>query len=262
MVRTGTFERGGCLIEQDRRLSQVIARRPPGVTGHQWSTAGRGRLDFVVRDAATGLAAFAVVFGDSVAPDDRGDRMINAVAEAVGLGILRIDSPTLRPQGRRIIEYVLDARAYTDFMTAHVPDSPGFREIVGRLPDGREGFVNDLGALARAAAIDAYAARQLNDPLLRGLRVQWTDGPAEGWGWLDVGDGQVLFERVTVWPRRVSCGVDAAQFAEDLAALAVGERLRTLDGLIPKTEVRQALERLRLRRHQLADPHATDHITL
>jgi len=264
MASTESFERGGCVVWPGRRLGQVVPRRPAGTTGHQWSAASRAVLDFLVCDGAAGTPAFAVVMTGPAG--ERADRAVDAVCDAVGVGLLRIRSGTLRPEphGRRIVEYVLDARAYGDSGAAGA--GPHYREIVGRLPDGREGFVNDLGALARAAAIEAYAGRQLADPLLRGLRVRWRSGPAEGWGWLDVREGRCLFERVVLDPRGVSCGVVPEQLAEDLAALAVGERLRALDaadgGLDDKARLADELRRLRQCRADLVEPTATDHICL
>ena len=278
MTSTGDFERGGCAVLAGRRLSQIVARRPPGVTGNQWQTASRARLDFVVVDGA-GAPAFAVVLAGTGAGGGTGvgagvgaesvrlDRATEAVCATVGLGLLRIESATLRPEphGRRIVEYVLDARAFAAGSAADHDASPRFREIIGRLPDGREGFVNDLGALARAAAIEAYAGRLLADPLLRGLRARWRSGPAEGWGWLDVRDGACLFERVVLHARRMSCGVYPDQLAEDLAALAVGERLRALEdgtpALDPKGRLAADLDGLRRRRNELVEP-AFDHICL
>jgi hypothetical protein len=285
MTGTEVMERGGCAIRRNGTLAQLVQRRPAGVTGHQWSEAGRARLDFVVCDADTGAPSFALIFApleEAAAHTGRQARMIDAVCGAVGLGTLRIGSSTLRADthGRRIVEYVMDARAFAaataDLDAAldgldpgvgpYAEAPPPFREIVGTLPDGRRGFVNDLGALARAAAIEAYASRQLADPLLRGLRVQWRNGPAEGWGWLDLPGGRCLFERVLVDQRRFSCGVEPHRLAEDLAALAVGDRLRSLDTTDPtpydKHTLRRELELLRQRRGELDDPRATDHIAL
>lgn len=274
MTSSGIFERGGCLVRTGLRLGQVVQRRPAGVTGHQWNTASRVVLDFVVSDAGTGEPVFVVCFDDPVtaaADGRRAERAVNAVCDVAGLSLLRIESSVLgRPSlGRRTVEYVLDARSFAAAMAGYGDaggPAPSFREIVGRLPDGRDGFVNDLGALARAAAIEAYAARHLADPLLRGLHVVWLAGPAEGWGWLEVGAGRCLFERIVLHPRRLDCGVEPGQFAEDLAALAVGERLRELEAGAPVLSDRGALARdldqLRLRRAELAEPSATDHILI
>ena len=71
-------------------------------------------------------------------------------------------------------------------------------------------------------------AGRVADPIVRGLHVRWVDGPAEGWSWVQVRPDACLVERVSVTEHRFSCGIDAARLAEDLAAVAVGERLRDL----------------------------------
>ncbi|MEO3779288.1 DUF2726 domain-containing protein [Micromonospora sp. B11E3] len=188
--------RGGQLVYGARRLVELLHGRPPGVTGHQWNSAGRESFDFVICAGDTGHPLFAVEIGPPAAADPaagRGERMKNALCAAVGLAVLRIVSPTLRAadHGRRLVEYVIDARGYADAVGPEPEhEDPGeaapvaFREIVGRLPDGRSGHVNDLGALARAAAVEAYVARRLADPIVRGLHVRWKDGPAEGRSWV------------------------------------------------------------------------------
>lgn len=260
--------RDGQVAYGPRRLSDLVHRRPPGVTGHQWTTALRESYDLVVCAAGTGRPTVAVEIGPPPAagsPGQRVERMKDAVAAAVGLPVLRIGSPTLRPadHGPGIVAYVLDAHAYTN-RWAGEPGVTGFRDIVGRLPDGRTGPVNDLGALTRAAAVEAYVARRLSDPIVRGLHVRWSGGPAEGWSWVEVRPGAVLVERVTVAEHRFTCGVDPVRFAEDLATLAVGERLRTLDSAEPpltsRDELRAAIRGLAARRAELVDGFAFDHL--
>ncbi|WP_320068454.1 DUF2726 domain-containing protein [Micromonospora sp. RTGN7] len=268
--------RGGQLVYPARRLGELLHGRPPGITGHQWSSASREGFDHVVCAAATGRPLFAVEVGPPTSPgsaEQRVERMKNAVCAAVGLAVLRIASTTLHAagHGRRIVEYVIDARGYAEVMR---PDpehtDPGettpvvFRDIVGRLPDGRTGHVNDLGALARMAAVEAYVSRRLVDPIVRGLHVSWADGPAEGWSWVEVSPGRCLVERVKVWEHRFSCGVEPRRFAEDLAAVAVGERLRGLDGGEPELVAREQLDRdirrLRERRDEMRGGFGFDHL--
>ena len=270
--RAESFERGGCLARPDVKLGEIVQRRPPGVTGNQWSTATRTGFAFVVCDAGTYAPLFAV---DLVDPDRRaGDaprsrRMTDAVCEAVGLGLLRIESATLGPerQGRRIVEYVIDARVFTDAAAEQEETAGqplGYRDIIGRLPDGRSGLVNDLGAVARVAAVDAYASREVVDPIIRGLHVSWKGGPAEGWAWLEVRDGLCIFERTRIWQHRFSCGVAPDRLAEDLAVAAVGERLRRLGLVEPQLQDKQRLgrqfEHLRQRREEMDTEFAFDHV--
>jgi hypothetical protein len=337
-ARGEVFERAGCVVQPGRKLSQVVQRRPPGITGHQWSSAIRAELDFVVCEAAGYAPAFAVVLvdpADRSADSDRVDRMTNTVCEAVGLELLRIESPVLRRagHGRRIVEYVIDARAFRD-ATATDPATPGhpgpggvtgpggagpggagpggagpggagpggagpggadlvgvdpdwpdgpppgYRDIVGRLPDGRRGCVNDLGATARAAAVEAYVDRRVADPIIRDLHVDWRNGPAEGWAWLRAGEDRFLYERVRLWQHGFSCGVEPGRLAADLAVAAIGERLRheahradladradlalpgRADLALPgRADLARELDRLLSRRAELATPYAFEHVS-
>ncbi|MFG1951819.1 DUF2726 domain-containing protein [Micromonospora sp. NPDC048830] len=268
--------RGGQLVYGARRLVELLHGRPPGVTGHQWNSAGRESFDFVICAGDTGHPLFAVEIGPPAAADPaagRGERMKNALCAAVGLAVLRIVSPTLRAadDGRRLVEYVIDARGYADAVGPEPEHEDlgeaapvAFRDIVGRLPDGRSGHVNDLGALARAAALEAYVARRLADPIVRGLHVRWTDGPAEGWSWVEVSPGRCLVERVEVWEHRFSCGVAPGRLAEDLAAAAVGERLRALDAaasdLLPREQLDRDIRRLRERGEEMRDGFGFAHL--
>ncbi|MEH1094092.1 hypothetical protein [Micromonospora sp. CPCC 205739] len=267
--------RAGQVVHAGRRLGDLVTRRPEGITGHQWSSATREELDHVVCAADTGRPLFAVVFG-APAPAgsaaQRAERMRDAVCAAVDLPVLRIESATVRAaaHGLRIVGYVIDARAYAGPGPSAGPDDDGydtavgFRDIVGRLPDGRTGPVNDLGALARAAAVEAYVSRRLADPIVRGLHVRWRDGAAEGWSWVEVRPGRCLVERVTIREHRFWCGVDAARLAEDLAAVAVGDRLRALEteepALVDRAELRREIRGLRARRDELVGGFAFDHL--
>ncbi|MDG4800587.1 DUF2726 domain-containing protein [Micromonospora sp. WMMD980] len=251
----------------DRRLGELALGRPPGVTGSQWSAAGRTRLDLVVCAADTGLPRFAVRFGAPASdgsPARRADRLTDAVCAAVGLPLLRVESSTLggADQVRRFVAYVLDARACAEGTDPDGGDAVGFRDIVGRLPDGRRGPVNDLGALARADAVEAYVAGRLADPIVRGLHVRWSGGPAEVWGWVEVRPSRCLVERVRLTTLGFSCGVDPGRLAEDLAVAALRERLRDLDGvsLVDRDDLRGQVHRLAARRDSFDGGFAFDHL--
>ncbi|WFE29131.1 DUF2726 domain-containing protein [Solwaraspora sp. WMMD791] len=276
LARGELFERAGRVVQPDRRLSQLVGRRPPGVTTRQWSVATRAQFDFVVCDPTDHRPEFVVAFVDPATRttgQQRDERMTDAVCEALGLELLRVESPAFAAAGlgRRVVEYILDARAFQRIggVDGVDPDGstvgqPGYRDIVGRLPDGRTGYVNDLGAVARARAVEAFVGRQLSDPLLRGLHVRWKDGSAEGWAWLSVREGRFLFERVRICPHRLQCGIEPARFAEDLAAAAVGERLKTLELVEPelcdRAQLRRRLHALRERRAQMSGEFAFDHV--
>ncbi|WP_435209835.1 hypothetical protein [Micromonospora sp. bgisy143] len=267
--RDALFSRAGHRVYGPRRLSELVQGRPPGVTGSQWGSASRTAFDLVVCAADTHRPVVAVTIGPVPLPgsaEQRAERLTDAVSAAVGLPVLRIGSPTLRAaeHGRRLIEYVLDARAYASGGTGDEPAPVGFRDILGRLPDGRTGPVNDLGALARAAAVEAYVAGQLADPIVRGLHVHWTDGPAQGWSWVQPRLDSCLVERVSITARRFSCGVDPARLAEDLATVAIGERLRAArsDGpdLLARVDLTAEIAALSRRRDELVGGFAFDHL--
>ncbi|MFG1919582.1 DUF2726 domain-containing protein [Micromonospora sp. NPDC048898] len=270
--RETTLSRAGLRVHPARRLSDLVQGRPPGVTGSQWSSASRASFDFVVCAADTGRAVVAVEIGpvaSAGSAQQRLERLTDAVSAAVGLPVLRIGSSTLRAaeHGRRLVEYVIDARAWAAGAAGVTaggddPAPVGFRDILGRLPDGRTGPVNDLGALTRAAAVEAYVAGRVADPIVRGLHVRWADGPAQGWSWVQVRPDACLVEEVSVTEQRFSCGIDAARLAEDLATVAVGERLRADAGtdLLPRAELTARIAALSRRRHELVGGFAFDHL--
>ena len=255
------FARGPRVVQPDRRLSQLVARRPAGISPNQWNTALRTRCDFVVLDPGTGLPVFAAEFAEPARADERLERMLAAVCGAVGLEWLRVVSPVLgaTAQARRIVEYLIDARTFRDATPSGGESSgPGFRDIVGRLPDGRDGFVNDLSTPARAAAVDAYVCRELADPIIRGLHVTTPAGIAEGWAWVELSEGRHLLERVRLTAHGFGCGIALDRLAEDLAALAVGERLHRLEIAPPvwltRDDLFRAYDRLQVRHPDLNSP--------
>jgi len=273
----GVTERAGRVVRPDQPLGQLVPQRPDGITGSQWNAASRARFDYVVSDPQGRAAPYAVEFVDpstQTAQTQRADRMKHAVCDAVGLEVLRIESATLQPvtQGRRIVEYVNDARTFREATgdpaeyAELVPGEPlSYRDIVGRLPDGRTGPVNDLGAVARTTAVEAYVNRELVDPIVRSLQLDWKDGPAEGWAWLQVRAGAYLFERVRIWQHRFSCGIEPGRLAEDLATMAVGERLRLREGaelpLVGRDRLAGELDVLRGRQDELVNPYAFAHVS-
>ncbi|MEU8393040.1 hypothetical protein [Micromonospora sp. NPDC048842] len=268
--RDALLSRAGHRVLAARRLTDLLQGRPPGVTGSQWTSASRASFDFVVYAADTGRPVVAVQIGpvpSSGSAEQRVERLTDAVGAAAGLPVLRIGSPTLSAadHGRRLVEYVIDARAYAaggPTAAGTEPAPVGFRDILGRLPDGRTGPVNDLGALTRAAAVEVYVAGQVADPIVRGLHVRWVDGPAQGWSWVHVRPDACLIEQVSVTEHRFSCGIDAARLAEDLAAVAVGERLRenAVADLLSRAEWTAQIAALSQRRHELVGGFAFDHL--
>jgi very-short-patch-repair endonuclease len=275
LVLDEIFERSGFVVLPNQKLSQIIYRRPPDITNEQWSYATRAQFDFVVCNATTYMPDFAVELDDPThrKPEaQRRDRMKDALCEAAGLELLRIESSALYPgpHGRRILEYLVDARSFMQAVWEQqeaglLPqDEPfDYRNAIGRLPNGRLGFINDLGTLARLAAIDAHDKKLVASPIIQGLSLYWKDGWAEGWGWLHLKDDLYFFERVQVREYRFYCGIGAGDLAQDLAAAAVGEKLRLLGSDEPIlsrwSEIKRAFERVKERRVELDDHFLIDH---
>jgi hypothetical protein len=232
-------------------------------------------LAFVVADAVHDSPVLAVELHDPTllgTDARRDDQMTDAVVHAAGLPLLRVESSAcgLGSYARRLVEYVIDAHAFatatanTDEILGVLSDEPlSYRDIIGRLPDGRTGYVNDLGALARAATVDAYVSGKLPDPIIRGLRVSWRDGTAEGWAWVDVRDDLCILERTKIWMHQFPCGLDTSRLAEDLATAAIGERLKDLDNNEPplrnKRQLTREFEDLQHRRGDMAAYFTFDH---
>jgi len=281
---TGTgqaaFERGGALVRPAVALGELVRRRPAGVTAHQWSTALRTRFAYVVyAGAAPAFAADLRAPGGRAAEQTRTDRLTGAVCAAAGLALLRVTGAALGTVAarRRVVEYVLDARAY-QAVTARLGQSSGvqpgtdgytepvgYRDIQGRLPDGRTGPVNDLGALARAQAIEAYADRRLADPIIRNLHVTWPDGSAEGWAWLRPRAAEYLLERAVVASAGVATGLAPDRLAQDLATAAIGAHLARLDAadlpLVPRDRLAADFDGLRARQRREGCDFRFDHVT-
>jgi len=269
----GLPQRHGQHILTGRRLGELIRRRPVGATANQWNTALRTRFDFAVCAAGDAVPVFAVEFvAAGVGGHLRTRRMTDAVCAAAGLPVLRVETEApLAVRGRQIVEYLIDARAFAAATTAETADdadgpepATGFREIVGRLPDGRQGYVNDLGILTRLAVMEAYVAGQVADPIVRGLHLSWADGTAEGWAWAELGARRCLFERVRLSSAGFACGLPLDQFAEDLAVAAIGDRLRALEtdraAVRPRAEVARLFDELRERGDEIRDGARLAHI--
>jgi hypothetical protein len=275
LVLDEIFEHSGSVVLPNQKLSQIIHRRPPGIT-YQWQYATRAQLDFVVCDEKTYMPDFAVELDDPThrKPEaQQRDRMKDTVCEAANLELLRIESSALHPgpHGRRLIEYLIDARSFMNAVTeqqeaGNLPwDEPfDYRNAIGTLPDGRTGFVNDLGTVARIAAIEAREEGRTASPTIQGLRLYWRDGWAEGWGWLRIKDDLYIFERIQVRQYRFYCGIGAGDLAEDLAVAAVGEKLKLLSNDQPilwrLSDIRRLFAKVQQRRSDLKHPYMIDHI--
>ena len=264
------FVHKGSLILPGFKLSQVIRRRPPGISGEQWGYATRAHFDFVVCDAETYIPDFAVELDDAShrRPDARGrDRMKDAVCEAASFDLLRIDSRALDygPRGRRLVEYLIDAREYfRAFGEAQgrgdvPPDEIGdYRLIIDQ-----GGFVNDLAGPARRRALQAFQAGSVEGRAIEGLHFDWKDGWAEAWAWLQVRGDFYLFEQARLRSYHFHCGIGSGNLAEDLAVAAVGELLPRLGDdtpiLVRRDDMARRLARLREQREELEFAIMLDH---
>ncbi|NLU77732.1 DUF2726 domain-containing protein [Micromonospora sp. HNM0581] len=234
------FERRGRAVWPNQKLSQIIGKRPSGISDQEWSYATRAQLDFIVCDLATRMPDFAVELDDPThrTPDARRrDGMKDAICRAAGLELLRIESTALRQgaHGRKIIEYLIDARDFMNEVSAQqevgaLPlDEPfDYRSIFGRLPNGRGGFVNDLGATARVEAEEMWKGGLIHSPVIKGICFQRQDGWVEGWAWIRVRGDFFCFEQVQLRQYQFYCGIGSRELAEDLAAAAIGKHLHEL----------------------------------
>jgi hypothetical protein len=265
------FAHKDSLILPGVKLSQVIRRRPPRVSGEQWNYATRAHFDFVVCDAVTYIPDFAVELDDTShrQPDGRRrDRMKDAVCEAAGFDLLRVDSHALDrgPRGRRLVEYLIDAREhFRAFGEAQErgdvpPDEIGdYRLIIDQ-----GGFVNDLAGPARLRALKAFQAGSVQGQMIDSYHFSWKDGWTESWAWLQVRDDLYLFEHARLRSYQFHCGIGPQNLAEDLAASAVGEQLPRLGNgepvLVRRDDMARQLGRLREQRIELGFAIMLDHV--
>jgi very-short-patch-repair endonuclease len=249
VVLDQVLQHRGSLILPGYKLSQVIRRRPSEISSEQWNYATRAHFDFVVCSQETYMPEFAVELDDAShnkADARRRDRIKDALCEAAGFELLRIDSRALDkgPHGQRLVEYLIEAR---DYMRAfgdaqeqgHVPfDEIGdFRMILG--PGG---FVNDLAAPARLQARRMLQAGRVQGHMIDSIHFGWRSGWSEAWAWLHTHADFYLFERTRLRSYRFRCGIGPGELAEDLAVAAVGRQLPRLAGTAPILVRRRNLE--------------------
>ncbi len=128
LVLDEVFQHGNYVVFLGFKLSIVIYEPPKGFSQQspEWNYATRAHFDFVVCHAETHLPEFAIELDDPTHwtnPEaQRRDRMKNALCEAAGFEVLRIESSTLsvspKTGNRRLIEYLIDAwewgKAFTE----------------------------------------------------------------------------------------------------------------------------------------------------
>ncbi len=262
------------------KLSDVIDQRPAGITGQQWAYATRAHFDFVVCEIKTLVPEFAVELDDlshRSAEAHRRDRMKDAICVAAGFELLRIEPPALAPgpRGRRIVEYLIDARSMSQaFDEAQVegsvpPDEPfDYRSFLELRSDGRVDFINDLAMPARAKAMAAHRAGRVAGQGIDGAHFYWRSGVAEGWAWLRVKDDLFLFQRTVMRSYQFDCGLGAGELAEDLSTAAISDQMDAMQRgeavLVRATHLQHRLEEIRRRSSELdelEDTFCLDHLS-
>jgi hypothetical protein len=260
------------------KLSDVINRWPAGITGPQWAYATRAHLDFLVCDIETLVPEFAVELDDSShrsAEAQRRDRMKDAVCAADGLELLRIEPPALAPaaRGRRIVEYLIDARAMSQaFDKAQAegsvpPDEPfDYRRFLDLRPDGRIDFINDLAMPARAKAMAWHRAGRVAGDRIEDAHFYWRSEVAEGWAWLRVKDDLFLFERTAMGSYQFDCGLGAGELAEDLSTAAIGDQMDAMargDAVLVRADhLQRRFDEVRRRSGELEDAFCLDQLSI
>jgi len=260
------------------KLSDVINQRPAGITGPQWAYATRAHFDFVVCDNETLIPEFAIELDDSShrsAEAHRRDRMKDAVCAAAGFELLRIEPPALAPaaRGRRIVEYLIDARAMSQAFDeaqaeGSVPaDEPfDYRNFLDLRPDGRVDFINYLAMPARAKAMAAHRAGRVAGHSIKGACFYWRSGVAEGWAWLRVKDDLFLFERTVMRSYQFRCGLGAGELAEDLSTAAIGDQMDAMargDAVLVRADhLQHRFDEIRRRSSELEDTFCLDQLSI
>jgi hypothetical protein len=189
----------------------------------------------------------------------RRDQMKDALCEVAGFDLLRIDSSALDrgPRGRRLVEYLIDARDYfRAFGEAQEQGAVPFDAIGDyRLILGQGGLVNDLAAPARRRARQLFQAGTVEGHAIDSFHFSWRDGWSESWAWLRIRGDFYLFEKTRLRSYRFQCGIGPSDLAEDLAAAAVGAQLPRLTDnmpiLIRRDDMERQLTRLRNQRKEL-----------
>jgi Protein of unknown function (DUF2726) len=255
-------ERRGSRVRASVKLSQVIRRRPTGISDEQWRYATRAHFDFVVCNRETTVPEFAVELDDPThdsADGQRRDRMKDAVCEAANFELLRITSRELArgSHGWRILEYLIEARDFTEAYyraqdQGYAPPD-GIADFPSAFDIGR-GCSNDLAGPARAQAQRMQRAGSVEGYGIQSFWISWKNGWTEAWAWLHIRDDLYILEKVRLRSHRFYCGVGQGNLAEDLAAAAVGDQLPRLGTPDDPFLVRQAhLARQLARLHQQRD---------
>ncbi|MCZ7537875.1 MAG: DUF2726 domain-containing protein [Acidimicrobiia bacterium] len=266
--------RSGWTVCPHVKLSDVIDEPPEGVDTATWSYATRAHFDFLVVDEDTRPVFAVEIDGLSHADPEaqKRDRMKDRLVEASGFELLRVgvENLDIGPRGRRLIEYLIDARQFMEaaWASSYAESDPYFdpdyRSIIGRGDDGRLTFVNHLSEPARRHAFALFEQHRIPGCVIESVHFSWRSGWSEAWAWLRVKDGLWLFEKAQVRNfGRFLCGMAPFELAEDLAASAVGDALeRFLAGdpaAVHPTQMQRDLDAVLTQRHLIQDTFHLDH---
>lgn len=272
-------EHHGYRIFSQVKLSQVIPKRPPGVTDKQWWQYGtRATFDFVVADATTTQPEFAVEFDDAShrrSEVQERDHIKDLICDQAGFELLRIESQHLPVGllGRRLVEYLIEARAYCLNINelqaeGYLPADELFDYggVVGGIMDGYLDLPNNLAGSAYRAVRMAYEQGRLLDIAIHTQSFEWRSGWCEGWAWVRTQDDLLLFASAQVrsYPT-FYCGIPPFQLAQDLSAAAIEEQLAAYDRnepvLVKAVDIGDKFAQVRARRDQLVHSDFLDYMT-
>jgi Protein of unknown function (DUF2726) len=270
-------EHHGFRIDSQVKLSAVIYERPPGLTARQWDYATRATFDFVVSNAETLIPDFAVELDDNThrRPDvGRRDQMKDDICEKAEFELLRIEAQHLRPgpRGRRLLEYLIDARAHSQNIyqlqqQGYLPQDEFFDyPLTGvSVEDGYVDFANNLAGPAVRAVWEAHEGGILEDGLIQTQAFDWRCGWSEGWAWVRARGDLLLFAtaRVRSFPIFFA-GITPDELTTHLSADAIREQLgafkRNEAVLVKASDIGSRWAHVRARRQYLRHPGFLDHL--
>ncbi len=103
----------------------------------------------------------------------------------------------------------------------------------------------------------------LSKAVLLRLHFYWCNRWAEGWIWLQYKDDLYFFETYRIRSYHFYCGVLSGELAEDLAAAAIGEKLKRIHPkmlLYNRATLERKFKSLQARRSELEGPLLFDHM--
>lgn len=275
LVLDEVFQHGDYAVFPGFKLSTIIYEPPNGFSRQspEWNYATRAHFDFVICHSETHLPEFAIELDDPTHwrnPEvQRRDQMKNALCEAAGFELLRIESSALsispRIGNRRLIEYLIDAwewgKAFAEEQAkGHIPEDEiyDYRNALELDPEtGRIDFMRHLARPAINLAFKLHHERIITGSFIDYFHFYWRNGWAEGWAWLQYKDDLYFFETYRVRTYRFYCGIPSGELAEDLAAAAIGEKLKQIHPkmlLYKRATLEHKFKNLQAQRSELEGP--------